>query len=120
MNTIEFFRTHAGLCIHPGESEEQARDRGARNLAAAEGIAHAAGVSFQWEIDPEVTSADWCDDEPAHAAWCVVMRDCEGGIVGSLGGVDFGADGEPWSDPYRRVVEAELCVEYVETTLQAA
>ena len=118
MNVIEFFRAHAGICIRPGESEEQARDRGARNLAAAEGIAHAAGVSFQCDIDPEVTSADYCDDEPTHATWRVLMYDCEGEIVGSLGGGDFGADGEPWGDPYRRVVEAELCAEYVEATLQ--
>jgi hypothetical protein len=39
------------------------------------------------------------------------MRDKAGKVVQSLGGVDFGRDGDPWGQPYARVVEAELALE---------
>ncbi len=120
MQAIEFFRAHCSTFQQPGESLDAARDRCAADLAAAEGFASAAGVSFHWEVDREVTSADWCDDEPAWQTWCVLARDCEGGVIGSIGGVDFGADGSPWSDPYRRIVEAEIAADYMVQTMDAA
>ncbi len=113
MQAIDFFRTHCAICQNPDETPEQARDRCAADLVAAEGFAAAAGVSFHWDVDPEVTSADWCGDEPAHSTWRALARDCCGQVIGSLGCVDFGPDGEPWSSPYRRVVEAEIAAEYM-------
>lgn len=111
---VEFFAAHAGLCILPGESEDQARDRGAHALAAAERAASDAGCSFHWDIDPFTDSSDWSEDEP-YAVWSVVMRDGAGTVVGSLGAVDFGSGGEPWGDQYRRVVEAELASDWLTT-----
>lgn len=112
LTPVEFFAAHAGLCILPGESEEQARDRGAHVLATAERAASDAGCTFHWEIDPHADSSDWSEDEP-YAVWCVVMRDGSGKVVGSLGGVDFGSGGEPWGGQYCRVVEAELASEWL-------
>lgn len=109
---VEFFRTYAGLCILPGETEEQARDRGAHALAAAERAASDEGCSYEWSIDPDTDSSDWSEDEP-YAVWRVLMRDSGGRVVGSLGGVDFGSGGEPWGEQHRRFVEAELASEWL-------
>lgn len=103
---FRFFHEWAGYCV--GE-----RAIGALSLVRAERQAHDAGHSFEWSIDPEIDSSEFSDERPTWALWQCVMRagcpsDEEGRVLASLHGIDFGREGEPWGDPYRRVVEAEL------------
>lgn len=112
MTPYAFFFKHAGYSYDPArETALQGRRRCARVTAAAERKAREAGCAFAWEVDPYATSADWSDESPAWAQWTCVMYSAEGEVLASLGAVDFGRDGEPWGDPYRRVVEAELAAE---------
>jgi len=116
---VEFFARWAGFSWNPAtQTREQGRAECAQNLANAEALARDLGFSFEWLIDPDVTSADL--REPRQdggkyrdpwATWCCVMRDPAGEVAGSLGGIDFGRDGAPWGKAYRRVIEAELACE---------
>ena len=121
MNAVAFFYEHAGYSFDPlTETAEQGRQRTAERYAAAE--AAKGAIAFEWFLDELSTSADWCectcneDGEEGcgyHSPWltwtCVAHRDND--IVASLCSIDFGRDGEPWGDPHRRVVEAELAIE---------
>ena len=113
MNKAEaFFYEHAGYSYKPGEeTPEQGRERGAKALAAAEHFASENGYSFNWLIDPEIDSSDYSDEDPAWELWGCIMRDEQGEVRQSLWAIDFGRDKEPWGEPYRRVVEAELALE---------
>lgn len=116
-----FFFKHAGYSYDPRtETKEQGRIRCAMNLAACEGIARNAGVSFEWAEDPDADSREFAPKKSRYALWCCVARDCNGLPVASLGAIDFGPDGTPWGDNYRRVVEAELACEHVNAELQTA
>lgn len=107
-----FFYRNAGYSYTPGkETKEQGRRRCARALAAAERAALDAGASFEWDTDPDCTSADFSDADPPWRLWICIARDANGDVFASLGAIDFGRDGSPWRDPYRRVVEAELALE---------
>lgn len=106
-----FFREHSGYSYGPAETPAQGRARCAARMASAERWARDRGYTWEWSVDPISTSADWCDDDPPWQQWQCYLRDPKGQIVASLHGIDFGRDGEPWSDPYRRVVEAELAQE---------
>lgn len=119
-SAARFFYEHAGYSYNAAtETAEQGRERCARNLAAAEGIAREAGVSFDWSIDTDADSSEFSDDEP-YALWECVAYDCAGNIVASLHAIDFGPDGSPHASDYRRVVEAELADEYISRELEAA
>ena len=115
----QFFYENSGSSWFPDrETEEQGKVRGAQQSAKSEAWARDAGYSYRWEVDEGSSSADWI---AAHedggrlnnpwAVWSVVIINPEGKVVGSLGGVDFGRDGEPWGNNYRRVVEADLALE---------
>lgn len=111
---FQFFLAHAGFSYGPEETPAQGRRRCARALASAEKQARDSGMSFEWSLDGH-DSTEWTDErDPATPTWQCLARDESGEIVGSLGGVDFG-DGSPWSDPYRRVVEAEIALESLAT-----
>ncbi|MCR4302123.1 MAG: hypothetical protein NUV51_10970 [Sulfuricaulis sp.] len=126
MNSYQFFLKHAGYSYSPEtESPMQGRIRVARALAKAERKARDMGISFQWEMD-DYLSSEWIDAnkdggrncDPWHTWYCCARPPIEdadtygaGEVLASLGGIDFGRDGEPWGDPYRRVVEAELAIE---------
>lgn len=100
--TEQFFFDHAGWGYDPlTETSDEGRARCAKRLAAAEQWATDEGMSFEWTPDEYA-------DEPGE--WCCVARDAGGVVLASLGGVGF-ESGEPWGDPYRRVVEAELALE---------
>lgn len=141
MNSYQFFLKHAGYSWDPKtQTPMQGRIQCARRLAAAERKARDAGISYQWELNPLESSAEWCEDNEdggrncnPYSTWvcraigyCGSPDDtetcedreykcCENPrIVASLGGIDFGRDGEPWGNPYRRVVEAELALEALE------
>lgn len=113
-----FFLSHAGYSYDPKtQTPMQGRIECAKLLADAERKAREAGCSFHWDIDPTITSRDWCSRGQSGyrdpwETWCCRMRDPQGDIVATLGGIDFGRDGSPWGDPYRRVVEAELACEW--------
>jgi hypothetical protein len=116
-----FFFRHAGYSYGNGQTAEEGRTECSLRLADAEKKARAAGISFQWEIDPDIKSADWIDPKEdgdeyrgPWETWKCIAIDGENNHVASLSGIDFGRNGEPWGDNYRRVVEAELALEAIE------
>ena len=128
MNPYQFFLKHAGHSHNPAtESPMQGRVRCARQLAAAERKARDSGLYFTWAQD-DTDSSDWIADNEDGGRNCnpwltwycachVAPIETEhgerehGAVLASLGAIDFGRDGEPWGNPYRRVVEAELALE---------
>lgn len=110
---MRFFMAHAGYSYDPKtQTPMQGRRQCALALAAAEASASERGDSFEWGIDQYTDSSDWSDDPNPWRVWNCSARDCDGKVYASLNSIDFGRDGEPWSSPYRRVVEAELAMEY--------
>lgn len=106
-----FFMRHAGYSFNPAyQTPLQGRIECAQILARAEKRALLESCSFEWQIDPDMDSSDFSDEAP-WKLWVCRMRDFEGDIVQSLWAIDFGRDGTPWGDPYRRVIEAELARE---------
>lgn len=123
LNPYKFFLKHAGYSYDPkNETPIQGRVRGARALAKAEREARDAGISFQWAPD-DYLSSEWIDNnedggknrDPWHTWECIAWIPDNTSItpecLASLSGIDFGRGGEPWGDPYKRVVEAELALE---------
>lgn len=108
MNAYQFFMKHAGYSYGNGETKMQGRIRCARQLAKDEAAARRYGFTYAWDIDPDINSSDFDDTRPPYRLWQCCMLNPEGRIVGSLHGIDFGPDGTPWANPYRRVEEAEL------------
>lgn len=105
-----FFYKHAGFSVRPGETQEDGRARCARALADAEAKGREAGLSFDWSIDHDADSRDYAKG-PRYEQWQCACLDENGKAVAYLGWIDFGREGSPHSDPYRRVVEAELAME---------
>lgn len=102
-----FFHEHAGFSYDPkSETQEQGRNRCAQELAQAEEDGRDAGLSFDWSVDQEAT-----EEADGYIHWLCVCRDVGGHVIGSLGAVDFGTDGDPWDQPERRVVEASLALD---------
>lgn len=111
MTAYQFFKKHAGFSYGTGETPEQGRRRCARELAAAERAAADAGVEFLWEQD-DTTNEEWegAEGAPFYYTWVCIAR-VDGETFASCGGIDFGRDREPWGDPYKRVMEAQLACE---------
>jgi hypothetical protein len=112
---VAFFLAQYPIAFCPAVElpERQARAlRNAQDLARAEALARAEGCTFEWSVDPHFDSSEWSDETPAWQVWDCVMRDEQGNVVESLGGIDFGRDGEPCGDSYARVVEAELAFQH--------
>ena len=109
---IRFFHKHAGYSYDPKtETPLQGRKRCARELAQTEREASQRGFYYLWSIDEAVDSSEFDDDPNPWQLWQCAMFNEDGRIVNSLHGIDFGRDGSPYGDPYRRVVEAELAEE---------
>lgn len=114
----KFFYEHAGYSYDPAtETQDQGRQRGARILARAERKARQQGYYFVWGYDGR-DSSEWIanntdggQNRNPWPTWQCLAYDANGHVVASLHGIDFGRDREPWGDPYRRVVEAELALE---------
>lgn len=121
-----FFFDNAGFSYNPAtETEEAGRIRCALALAEAEEKGEALGYCVRWGVDPDVTSADWVEDgqpgSKGHRPWHTWQATCYGPtpededeeppILASLGGIDFGRNGEPFGDNYARVIRAELFAE---------
>lgn len=106
-----FFFEHAGYSYQPlTETPEQGRTCCAISLAAAEAQAAEHGVQFRWEPDG-FTNREWTKEGEEYGTWeCIAYHNDK--VIGSLCGVDFGPDEEPWGDPYARVVQAEIVSEW--------
>lgn len=114
MTAYHFFLANAGYSYDPSrETPIQGRRRCAKQYAEAEKAGREAGLSFEWTQD-DITSAEFTDEEPSWLLWVCRCHNADGEIVESLAGIDFGRDGGPWGDSYRRVVEAELACEYLD------
>lgn len=112
MTPVSFFYAHAGYSYRPDtETPSQGRRRCARELARAERLGSAAGLSFTWSYDPDIDSSDFDDSADPWPLWQCECFNEDGGMAAYLGGIDLGRDGIPHGDPYRRVVEAELAME---------
>lgn len=111
----QFFYDHAGYGYDPAsETPEDGRARGAVVLARAERTARNLGWFVDWEIDPDAdttpTDSYFVSGNPQ---WTATLYDTNGDVRGSLCGIDFAEVYEvtPQSDPYARVVAAELAAE---------
>jgi hypothetical protein len=106
---ITFFYENAAWGHNPAtETAQQGRWRNARKLANAETWAAQAGIRYRWrpdwEIDHETEFDCYSDGGPGTCEY--VVASLNGNIVASLGCVDDA------TDEYRRVVEAELALEW--------
>lgn len=109
----KFFYENAGYSYNPAtETQDEGRTRCARELADAEARGRDAGLSFDWSVDQDSDSRDHAKGA-RYELWQCVCYDAEGKAVAYLGAVDFGRNGSPHSDNYRRVVEAELAQEAI-------
>lgn len=107
---VAFFYNEAGFSYDPlTQTPAEGRLETAKALAKAESMASEAGCSFEWELDGG-DSREWDAEGPVTPTWVCTMRSPSGTVLESVSGVDFG-DSEPWGQPYRRVVEAELAFE---------
>jgi hypothetical protein len=137
MNENErFFYDAVGYSYDPVTEtpEEGRRARVARALASAEARAEAAGITFDW-VEDDVPFECGCDDATCeshdpHTAFGCILRDARGESHGSLWWISFGSGGNPFPrgansnvpdairhagtriDPYARIVQAELALEY--------
>jgi len=112
-----FFRDNAGFAYNPKtETSDEGKVRHARELAVAEmEIQKNSNYRYEWAVDPGMDSSDFETDEKKrpHRLWCVTLyRRHES--IDHLGGVDFGANGSPKKDSYRRVVEAEIALAHLD------
>lgn len=113
-----FFKTYAGFSYDPKtQTPEQGKHETATKLAQAERDGSDAGLTFEWSLDG-MDSIEWIEPgknggkgRKPWGTWQCICKDEEGKIIASLYGIDFGRDGQPWGEPYRRVVEAELAME---------
>ena len=113
-SAYHFFYANAGYSYNPAtETRAQGHRRCAKALADAEKQIREAGISFSWEPDHFIDSSEFSDDPDPYTLWICLMHDSEGSTVGALCGIDFGRDGQPWENPYRRVIEAELMLEHI-------
>lgn len=107
-----FFFEHAGYGWRPDqETEAEGKANTARVMARAEAEARHQGWTFHWKVDQDADSKDFAPRVPRWDLWWCRARDASGRNRASLGAVDFGRDAEPWGQPYRRVVEAELALD---------
>lgn len=97
-NATAFFLKHAGWSYGP---QTEGRARCAEQLAAAEAWASSEGYMIEWRPDDS-------SDEPGD--WGCALHDPDGQVVESLWGIGF-ESGEPWGEPYARVVAAELALQ---------
>lgn len=106
-----FFLRHADYSYRPGETSIQGRRRCAKELARSEAHARKAGYAFHWEIDADAVGHELRSSAEPYALWGCTLTLPNGEVGPSLWAIDFGPGGEPWGEPYRRVVEAQLALE---------
>lgn len=110
----QFFYNHAGSAHDPvHENATSGRTRGAVLLAAAEATAKRKGWIIQWELDADADNEPgpgyFVSGEPQWEATLYNNADGKGEFLAGLSAIDLGEEG--LSNPYVRVVEAELASE---------
>lgn len=112
---VEFFFERGGFWYDPAtETKEDGRIRCAEESARAELYAASHGWVTRWEPDPDGQRADAGTEWEDWPHWQAVLMSADGvDVLAALGGVMFADGGDPWSDPYRRVVEAELALDAI-------
>ena len=109
MNAMtRFFFENAGYSYDPKrETPQQGKLRCARQLAAAERwLSEQPGHEIEWAVDDHPDRSGIDHDGPLYG--CIVTLASE--EQASLWGIDLGPEGD-LSDPYARVVVAELASE---------
>lgn len=110
-DAVAFFREHGPHSVAPGETDEQGRERSARELADAEAwLVAQPGFTVQWLQDNDYDPADYDVPGMPDVGWGCIVRCC-GGEQQSLWAITFDGDGHPDGHPYARVVVAELASE---------
>jgi hypothetical protein len=110
-----FFHENAGWGYVPGkETPEEGRERGARKLARAEEwLEEQNGYEVNWMEDDDADRSFLDDEESGREDDGRVLYGCvvtlPDGRKDSLWGIDLGPEGS-LSDPYCRVVKAELAL----------
>ena len=122
----KFFFEWAGGAYTAGASAAQRkRERidQAKALAAAEAEAEERGWTYHWDYDQEADTS-WMDEEALADFRAgrtemldVLLKDENGNVLASLGGVHVRATGG--RDPYGRLVEAEMAQEALEAERSA-
>jgi hypothetical protein len=120
---VHFFYTqHGGGGYDPDkESEDEGMLRYAVSLAKAERWFEDSEGEWEWMTDDH-PDRSWLDPDDGRTIWmCAAhIRKPEGEWAEpgepewnheSLSGIDLGLDGDPDTDPYARVVQAELALE---------
>jgi len=100
---VAFFKEHGGGVV--GHAME-----GALSLAKAEKIAKELDWTYDWTHDEEEYQLGDNEDAPPFEVLAVLLRDENGEVVGSLGGIGMTGNARKDRD-YGRVVEAELAYE---------
>lgn len=104
----QFFYGQCGYCGDGRVSWQEARARGAIELARAEQWAE-ENCQTTWQPDEEYSPDDYDDPDMPQTAWGCVVSDSDGELA-SLWAVTFDGDGHP-DGPYKRLVDAELALE---------
>jgi hypothetical protein len=117
---IAFFYAHHGVCftdlaiglrsaVDLAKAEDWREDHDAEMIGSSLGA-----VWVEWEQDDDYDPTD-ADVPMPEIGWGCTVRVCDGANWGprfSLWSITFAGDGWlPDRDPYKRVVEAELCLE---------
>jgi|SRR3989304_2536863 len=109
----EFFLRNAGSSYDPKtETKAQGQRRGASQLADAERIAAELGWHVEWvqDEDPDLSWADAEQLEEIKEVLVALLKDQDGNVLGSLGGITFGKN-HTENQKQGRVFEAELALE---------
>jgi|ERR1019366_5479248 hypothetical protein len=103
----DFFYEHAGWSYQPpNETSEQGKRRCAKELSEAFNEFRNENTYVSWHID-EIDSSDFDSDSEPRPLYCATLY-YGTKIVGSLGGIDISDS----SDPYAKVIEAEMWQEF--------
>lgn len=113
----QFFIDHAGYSYDPKtETPEDGQLRCARAMRKAERHAADAGWTVTWMVEEDPMWDDDVDREHTdYDQFLALLHDEDGELLASLGCIDLGPNQYPdhgdRTDPYVRVVEADLALE---------
>jgi hypothetical protein len=118
MSAEDFFYEHAGYSYDPAtQTQEEGRRASARALARAEQYATDHGWWVTWEADPDQWDGDMPYDGPLWVA--LLMAEPDGPepyhargpeTLATMGSIAIDST-DPRSEPYGRVVAAELALQ---------
>jgi hypothetical protein len=107
----KFFYERGGYSYDPKkETKAQGRRRVAEDAARAMQIAEEQGWQFAWEDDPEEYQMGDAEEERPRDVMQLILRDADGKVLQSLGGIGFNGTVREDRDQ-GRVFESELAME---------